>query len=77
MCIRLEEATTRYAASLGLNKNQLTTFQKSQAVANEVKDLRADRSKVSEHIEKLDEFVTEQLAGELTEFHEDKKSLVE
>ena len=34
--LRLEEATTRYAASLGLNKNQLTTFQKSQAVANEV-----------------------------------------
>ena len=49
----------------------------TQAVANEVKELRADRSKVSEHIEKLDEFVTEQLAGELTEFHEDKKSLVE
>ena len=34
--LRLEEATQRYAASLGLNKNQLTTFQKSQAVANEV-----------------------------------------
>ena len=34
--LRLDEATTRYAASLGLNKNQLTTFQKSQAVANDV-----------------------------------------
>ena len=49
----------------------------TQAVANEVRELRADRSKVSEHVEKLDEFVTEQLAGELAEFHEDKKSLVE
>ncbi len=49
----------------------------TQAVANEVRELRADRSKVSEHVEKLDEFVTEQLAGELSEFHEDKKSLVE
>ena len=34
--LRLDEATTAYAASLGLNKNQLTTFQKSQAVANDV-----------------------------------------
>ncbi len=34
--LRLEEASVRYAAALGLNKNQLTTFQKSQAVANEV-----------------------------------------
>jgi len=49
----------------------------THAVANEVRELRADRSKVSEHVEKLDEFVTEQLAGELAEFHEDKKSLVE
>lgn len=49
----------------------------TQTVANEVRELRADRSKVSEHVEKLDEFVTEQLAGELAEFHEDKKSLVE
>ena len=34
--LRLDEATTKYAASLGLNKNQLTTFQKSQAVVNDV-----------------------------------------
>jgi hypothetical protein len=34
--LRLEEASTRYAAALGLNKNSLTTFQKSQAVTNEV-----------------------------------------
>jgi len=34
--LRLEEASVRYASALGLNKNQLTTFQKSQAVANEV-----------------------------------------
>jgi hypothetical protein len=34
--LRLEEASIRYASALGLNKNQLTTFQKSQAVANEV-----------------------------------------
>ena len=34
--LRLEEASIKYAAALGLNKNQLTTFQKSQAVTVEV-----------------------------------------
>tara|TARA_Y100000004_G_scaffold4696_1_gene5627 strand:+ start:1218 stop:5357 length:4140 start_codon:yes stop_codon:yes gene_type:complete len=34
--LRLDEATTKYAASLGLNKNQLSIYQKSQAVVNEV-----------------------------------------
>jgi len=36
--LRLEEATTKYAAALGLNKNQLSIYQKSQAVVNEVLD---------------------------------------
>ena len=36
--LRLEEATTKYAASLNLNKNQLSIYQKSQAVVNEVLD---------------------------------------
>ena len=34
--LRLEEASIKYAAALGLNKNQLTIFQKSQAVTTEV-----------------------------------------
>ena len=34
--LRLDEATTKYAAQLGTTKEQLTTFQKSQAVANDV-----------------------------------------
>lgn len=34
--LRLEEASIKYAAALGLNKNQLTIFQKSQAVTSEV-----------------------------------------
>ena len=34
--LRLEEASTKYAAALGLNKNQLSIYQKSQAVVNEV-----------------------------------------
>ena len=36
--LRLEEATVKYAAALGLNKNQLSIYQKSQAVVNEVLD---------------------------------------
>ena len=46
-------------------------------VAKEVKELQADKAKVNEHVGKLDEFVTESLASEIAEFHEDKKSLVE
>ena len=32
---------------------------------------------VGEHVSKLDDFVVEQLSGELKEFHEDKQALVE
>ena len=49
----------------------------TEAVAKEVKELRADRIRTSEHVSKLDDFVAEQLAEELSEFHEDKKALVE
>jgi len=34
--LRLDDATKNYADSLGLNANELSVFQKSQAVANEV-----------------------------------------
>ena len=50
--LRLEEATTKYAASLNLNKNQLSIYQKSQAVVNEVLD-QAERKfgKINEIME--------------------------
>ena len=66
----------KYHKAISEHAKLLDTFV-TQAVAKEVKELRADRTKVSEHVTKLDEFVTESLAGELSEFHEDKKSLVE
>ena len=66
----------KYHKAISEHARLLDTFV-TQAVAKEVKELRADRTKVSEHVTKLDEFVTESLAGELSEFHEDKKSLVE
>ena len=49
----------------------------TQAVAKEVRELRADRTRVQEHVNQLDKFVGQQLAEELSEFHEDKKALVE
>jgi hypothetical protein len=49
----------------------------TETVANEIKELRADRQRVAEHVAKLDSFVTEQLSVELNEFHQDKKALVE
>jgi hypothetical protein len=72
----LAEDRVKYHKAISEHAKLLDTFV-TQAVAKEVKELRADRSNVSEHVTKLDEFVTEQLAGELAEFHEDKKSLVE
>ena len=49
----------------------------TQAIAKEVKELRADRQKVAEHMSKLDTFVSEMLAEELKEFHADKQALAE
>ena len=36
--LRLDNATRKYAIALGINANELTTFQKQQAVANDVLD---------------------------------------
>jgi len=66
--LRLEEATTRYAASLGLNKNQLTTFQKSQAVANEV--LRQAESRYGAINDKIGDDTVNQLNKLMVSFDE-------
>lgn len=72
----LAKDRVKYHKAISEHAKLLDTFV-TQAVANEVKELRADRKNVQQHVSKLDDFVTEQLAGELSEFHEDKKSLVE
>jgi len=72
----LAEQQVKYRKAISEHAKLLDRFV-TQAVANEVKELRADRSRVAEHVSKLDEFVTEQLAEELKEFHDDKKALVE
>lgn len=72
----LTAETVKYRKAVSEHAKLLDKFV-TQTVANEVKELRADRSRVAEHVSKLDEFVSEQLAEELKEFHEDKKALVE
>lgn len=50
--LRLEDATTEYAAALNLNRNELTQFQRSQAVVNDV--LSQAEQKYSKIIEIVD-----------------------
>jgi Mn-dependent DtxR family transcriptional regulator len=72
----LAEEKVKYRRAVREHAKLLDKFV-TQMVAKEVKELRADRVRVSEHLGKLDNFVAEQLAEELKEFHEDKKALVE
>ena len=72
----LAEEQVKYRRAVREHAKLLDKFV-TQMVAKEVKELRADRVRVSEHLGKLDNFVAEQLAEELKEFHEDKKALVE
>jgi hypothetical protein len=72
----LAEQKVRYHRAVREHTKVLDRFV-TEMVAKEVKELHADRSRVSEHVSKLDNFVAQQLAEELKEFHEDKKALVE
>jgi hypothetical protein len=46
-------------------------------LAEEIKELRADREKMSESQQKLEQFIVQRLAKEIQEFSEDKKAVVE
>ena len=72
----LAEERVKYRKAIGEHAKVLDRFV-TEMVAKEVKELHADRNRVSEHLNKLDGFVADQLAEELIEFHEDKKALVE
>ena len=65
-----------YKKAISEHAKLLEKFITSQ-LANEVKELRDDRAKVAENLDKTKEFVTKQLARELAEFHNDKRELVE
>lgn len=73
---QLVQDRVKYRKAISEHAKLLDKFV-TKVVANEVKELRADKVRVAEHVTKLDEFITEQLACEIAEFHEDKKSLVE
>mgnify|MGYP003624898169 FL=1 len=72
----LADQQVKYRKAVSEHAKLLDVFV-TEAVAKEVRELRADRIRTSEHVTKLDDFVAEQLAEELLEFHEDKKALVE
>ena len=65
-----------YKKAISEHAKLLEKFITSQ-LATEVKELRDDRAKVSENLEKTKEFVVKQLSRELAEFHDDKRDLVE
>ena len=65
-----------YKKAISEHAKLLEKFITSQ-LASEVKELRDDRAKVAENLDKTKEFVTKQLARELAEFHNDKRELVE
>jgi len=46
-------------------------------LAEEIKELRADRTKMSESQQKLEQFIVHALAREIREFSEDKRAVVE
>jgi len=65
-----------YKKAISEHAKLLEKFITSQ-LATEVKELRDDRAKVSENLEKTNAFVVKQLSRELAEFHDDKRDLVE
>lgn len=65
-----------YKKAIAEHAKLLEKFITSQ-LANEVKELRDDRSKMNEHLATTKLFVTKQLSRELAEFHNDKRELVE
>jgi hypothetical protein len=72
----LAEAKARYTIAMRENAELLKGFVVNQ-LAEEIKELRADKARMAENFAKLEEFVVESLSSELAEFYEDKKDLAE
>ena len=73
---QLAEAKAKYAVAMRENANLMKDFVTTQ-LANEIKELRADKKAMAENYAKLEEFVVEALSSEIAEFYEDKKDLAE
>lgn len=72
----LAEDRVKYKTAVAKHIKMLETFV-AQKLAQEVKELREDRTRASKNVHKLEEFVLQQLAEEIKEFHADKQALVE
>jgi hypothetical protein len=66
----------RYARIMSENAKKFDKFLVAK-LAEEIKELRADRALQKESIGKLENFVIHSLSEEIQEFHQDKKDLVE
>ena len=66
----------QYKKAIAKHSKILETFLKDILV-KEIKELREDRKTQKGNVVKLEEFVVKQLTGELNEFHQDKRSLIE
>lgn len=72
----LAEERVKYKARVAEHVKTLEKFI-VEALAGEVKELRADRNAAKANVHKLEEFVLKQLAEEVKDFHQDKKALAE
>jgi hypothetical protein len=66
----------RFAKAMSENAKKFDKFLVSK-LAEEIKELRADRAVQKENVNKLENFVIHSLSEEIQEFHQDKKDLVE
>lgn len=66
----------RYTRMMAENAKRFDKFLVSK-LAEEIKELRADRVSHQDNIKKLEGFVISSLSEEIQEFHQDKKDLVE
>ena len=72
--LRLDEATRKYAETLGINANNLTTYQKSQAVLNEV--LEQAETKYEDVAASIQPNTYQQLAVAFTQVKETIQAIV-
>tara|TARA_R100000005_G_C4995529_1_gene202430 strand:- start:1033 stop:2193 length:1161 start_codon:yes stop_codon:yes gene_type:complete len=72
----LVDSRVKYTKSVKEHAGILEKFV-TEALVNEVKQLRADRQTSSENFAKLESFIVKNISKELNEFHVDKRAVVE
>lgn len=72
----LAEDRVKFQAKMSENSQKFNEFMVTK-LAEEIKELRKDRTMQTEGFKKLEQFVAKSLAKEIVEFAEDKRDLVE